>query len=64
MSPWRERRKAAGVSLQKASTDAEITTTTGRVFEHGGPEAISDPRKRAKCIAVWSSYPQREGAGR
>jgi hypothetical protein len=56
MSKWRAIRRGAGVSLQKASTDANVTTTTGRVFELGGPEAISDPTKRAACVSVWSAF--------
>lgn len=56
MSKWRNLRTVAGVSLQKASTDANVTTTTGRVFELAGPDAIADPTKRAACVAVWSSF--------
>lgn len=56
MSKWRTMRMGAGVSLQKASTDANVTTTTGRVFEHGGPDAITDAKKRAALIATWSAF--------
>jgi hypothetical protein len=56
MPSWRTIRQNAGVSLQKASSDANVTTTTGRVFEIGGPDAISDARKRADCVAVWTSF--------
>lgn len=56
MSKWRDLRKSAGISLHKASADANVTPTTGRAFELGGPEAILDPTKRAACVAVWSSF--------
>jgi len=56
MSTWRTIRQNAGVSLHKASAQANVTTTTGRVFEVGGPSAIIDEKKRAACLAVWSAF--------
>jgi hypothetical protein len=52
---WREIRRAAGVSLHRASADAETTPTTARVFEVGGPDAVTDENKRAKLLRVYTA---------
>ena len=50
---WREIRRAAGISLHRASADAEVTPTTARAFELGGEDAITDPSKRDALVRVY-----------
>lgn len=50
---WRKIRREAGVSLDKAAAAADVTATTAKVFELGGPEAIADERKRAALVRVY-----------
>lgn len=56
MAKWRETRKAAGVSLHKASAQAGVTPTTARAFELGGPEAILDAAKRSALLRVYAAF--------
>lgn len=59
---WREIRKAAGVSLHRASADAGVTPTTARAFELGGEDAILDRRKRDALVRVYSALGRLSGA--
>lgn len=52
---WREVRRAAGVSLHRASADAGVTPTTARAFELGGEAAIFDRAKREALVRVYSA---------
>ncbi len=56
---WREVRKHAGVSLVKAAALADTTTTTARLFEEAGEEAIRDAKKRAALLRVYSGFSRR-----
>lgn len=56
---WRELRKRAGVSLDKAAAAADVTATTARVFELGGPDEIADAQKRDSLVRVYTSFVHR-----
>jgi hypothetical protein len=56
MNNWREIRRTAGVSLHRASANAGVTPTTARAFELGGPQAISDQRKRDALVRVYEAF--------
>jgi hypothetical protein len=52
---FRERRKAANVSLAKAAVLANVSIPTARVYEID-PESVFDPRKRAALQRVYDGF--------
>lgn len=50
---WKQLRKRAGLSQERVAVAAGVTSPTVRVFEAGGPEAISDEHKRASLVATY-----------
>jgi len=46
-------RKAAGYSRERAGVEAGTTSSTVRLFELAGPDAVTDPAKRGRLVVLY-----------
>lgn len=52
----RELREHAGATVVKAAAEADVTPTTVRMFEVGGPDAVRDATKRSSLVSLYVRF--------